>query len=78
MGVFGTLVEVCDSRKFPGCEFELRIQVHKGKGISANVVMQRAGHKCKNQHKAMHWFAHQSRLCFLLRTVFPFAIIKAC
>ena len=54
VGVFGTLVEICDSRKFPGCEFELRIQVHKGKGISANVVMQIAGHKCKNQHKAMH------------------------
>ena len=47
--VFGTLVKVCASRKF-----ELRIQVHKGKGISANVVMQRVGHKCKNQHKATH------------------------
>ena len=23
--VFGTLVKVCDSRKFLGCEFELRI-----------------------------------------------------
>ena len=52
--LFGTLFKVCDSRKFPGCECELRIQVHKGKGISTNVVMQRAGLKCKNQHMATH------------------------
>ena len=54
MRVFGTLVKVCDSRKFPGCEFELQIQVHKGKGILINIVMQRARHKRKNQYKARH------------------------
>ena len=69
--VFGTLVKVCDSRKFPGCEFELRIQVQKGKWILTNIVMQRS-------RQGKTWFTHQSRFCFLFRAAFPFVIIKTC
>ena len=75
MRVFGTLVKVCDSRKFLGCECELRIQVHKGKGISTNVVIQRAGLKCENQHKAMHWFTHHVFVSFF-EPCFPLLLLK--